>query len=167
MNKKTKRLAFFGLMVALAFVFSYLESLIPFNFGIPGIKLGLANLVIVVALYTVPKKDAFFIAIIRIVLAGFTFGGVTTMLYSLAGGVLSFLVMAIMQKNNKFSIIGVSMAGGVVHNAGQMIVAGLVMNTARIIYYFPFLIFAGLATGLLIGLVSNILISRLQKVIKL
>ncbi len=166
MNKKTKRLAFFGLMVALAFVFSYLESLIPFNFGIPGIKLGLANLVVVVAIYTVPKKDAFFIAIIRIVLAGFTFGGVTTMLYSLAGGILSFAVMAVMQKNDYFSVIGVSMAGGVAHNAGQMIVAGLVMNTARIIYYFPVLIFVGVITGVLIGVVSNVLINRLNKVIK-
>ncbi len=166
MNNKSKRLAFFGLMVALAFVFSYLESLIPFNFGIPGIKLGLANLVIVVALYTVPKRDAFFITVIRIVLSGLTFGGLVPMAYSLVGGILSFLVMALMKKSNKFSVVGVSMAGGVVHNAGQIIVAGIVMNTARIIYYFPVLIFAGLATGLLIGLVSNIIIDRVQKVIK-
>lgn len=166
MNNKSKRLAFFGLMVALAFVFSYLESLIPFNFGIPGIKLGLANLVIVVALYTVPKGDAFFIAIIRIVLSGLTFGGLVPMVYSLVGGILSFCVMALMQKSDKFSIVGVSMAGGVVHNAGQIIVAGIVMNTARIIYYFPVLIFAGLATGLLIGLVSNILVDRLKRQLK-
>lgn len=166
MNNKSKRLAFFGLMVALAFVFSYLESLIPFNFGIPGIKLGLANLVVVVALYTVPKKDAFFITVIRIVLSGLTFGGLVPMAYSLVGGILSFLVMALLKKNDKFSVVGVSMAGGVVHNAGQIIVAGIVMNTARIIYYFPVLIVVGLITGLLIGFVSNIIIDRLDKVIK-
>lgn len=163
--KKSKRIAVFGLMTALAFTFSYLESLIPFNFGIPGIKLGLANLVTVTALYVLPKRDAFWISVIRIVLSGLTFGGVFTMLYSLAGGILSFALMLAAQKNKQFSVIGVSVTGGVAHNAGQIIVAAAVMNTVRIVYYFPVLLISGLITGLLIGIVSNIIILRLKKVL--
>lgn len=163
--KKTKRIAVFGLMTALAFTFSYLESLIPFNFGIPGIKLGLANLVTVTALYVLPKKDAFFISVIRIVLSGLTFGGVFTMLYSLAGGLLSFVLMFVAQKCKQFSVTGVSVTGGIAHNAGQIIVAAVVMNTVRIVYYFPVLLISGLVTGLLIGIVSNLIISRLKRVL--
>ena len=98
MSNKSKKIALFGLMIALAFVFSYLESFIPIGIGIPGIKLGLANLVVVTAIYLFPKKYALIIAVIRIILAGLTFGGVSTMLFSLAGGLLSFIIMVILQK---------------------------------------------------------------------
>lgn len=98
MNSKAKKTALFGLMIALAFVFSYLETLIPLNIGVAGVKLGLANLVVVTALYTMPRRDAFFIAIIRIILVGITFAGVSTLIYSLAGGLLSFAVMCLLQK---------------------------------------------------------------------
>lgn len=165
MKNKSKRIAFYGLMIALCFVFSYLESLIPFNFGIPGIKLGLANLVVVVALYIFPKRDAFFISIMRIILSGLTFGGVVSMTYSLIGGILSFVVMLILQKTNKFTIVGVSCAGGVFHNIGQIIVAGFVMNTVRIVYYVPVLIFSGLITGVLIGIISKLITNRLEKIL--
>lgn len=94
MNNKSRKIAYFGLNVALAFVLSYFESLIPLNIGIPGIKLGLANLAVLTALYTLSAKDAFCISIIRIVLVGVTFGGISAMIYSLAGGLLSFVVMA-------------------------------------------------------------------------
>lgn len=108
--KKTniKRLCTLSLMIALAFAFSYLESLIPFNFGIPGIKLGIANLVVIVALYTMNAKDALFISIIRILLSGLAFSGPFAMIYSLIGGLLSFLVMFVAKKSNKLSPIGVS-----------------------------------------------------------
>lgn len=164
MNSKAKKTALFGLMIALAFVFSYLESLIPFNIGIAGVKLGLANLVVVTALYTMPKRDALFIALIRIVLVGITFAGVTTLAYSLAGGLLSFAVMCILQKNDKFSVIGVSLAGGIAHNIGQIIVAALVMNTPRIIYYLPVLAASGVISGILIGIISRIIIERIKKI---
>lgn len=162
-NSRAKRIALFGIMVALAFTFSYLESLIPFNFGIPGVKLGLANLVVVVALYVMKPGEAFSIAIIRIFLAGLTFGNVYSLAYSLCGGILSFIVMWLV-KRTKLSVIGVSMMGGICHNIGQIIVAAIVMETVRIVYYLPVLIGAGLLTGLLLGVISNLIINRLEKI---
>lgn len=153
------------MMVALAFTFSYLESLIPFNFGIPGVKLGLANLVVVVALYIMKPGEAFSIAVIRILLAGLTFGNVYSLAYSLCGGILSFIVMYFMRKT-KLSVIGVSMLGGICHNIGQIIVAAVVMETARIAYYLPVLLVAGLITGLLLGIVSKLIIDRFNKISK-
>ncbi len=164
-NSKAKRIAFFGMMVALAFTFSYLESLIPFNFGIPGMKLGLANLVVVVALYIMKPSEAFSIAVIRILLAGLTFGNVYSLAYSLCGGILSFIVMYFMRKT-KLSVIGVSMLGGICHNIGQIIVAAVVMETVRIVYYLPVLLVAGLITGLLLGIVSKLIIDRFNKISK-
>lgn len=150
-------------MIAIAFAFSYLESLIPFNFGIPGIKLGIANLVVIVALYTMNAKDALFISIIRILLSGLAFSGPFAMIYSLIGGLLSFLVMFVAKKSNKFSPIGVSALGGTVHNFGQILVAAVVMRTYRIIYYFPILMIVGLVTGILNGIIADIIIKRIAK----
>ena len=147
-------------MIALAFAFSYLESLIPFNFGIPGIKLGIANLVVIVALYTMNAKDALFISIIRILLSGLAFSGPFAMIYSLIGGLLSFLIMFVAKKSNKLSPIGVSALGGTVHNFGQILV---VMRTYRIIYYFPILMIVGLVTGILNGIIADIIIKRIAK----
>ena len=156
--KKTniKRLCTLSLMIAIAFAFSYLESLIPFNFGIPGIKLGIANLVVIVALYTMNAKDALFISIIRILLSGLAFSGPFAMIYSLIGGLLSFLVMFATKKSNKLSPIGVSALGGTV-------VAAVVMRTYRIIYYFPILMIVGLVTGILNGIIADIIIKRIAK----
>lgn len=158
-----KRLCTLALMIALAFAFSYLESLIPFNFGIPGIKLGIANLVVIIALYTMNAKDALFISIIRILLSGLAFSGPFAMIYSLIGGLLSFLVMFVAKKSNKFSPIGVSALGGTVHNLGQILVAAVVMRTYRIIYYFPILMIVGLVTGIVNGIISDIIIKRIAK----
>lgn len=162
-NDKAKRIALFGMMVALAFTFSYLESLIPFNFGIPGVKLGLANLVVVVALYIMKPGEAFAIAIIRVFLAGLTFGNVYSIAYSLCGGILSFAVMFLMKKT-KLSVIGISMLGGISHNIGQIIVAAIVMETIRIAYYLPVLLVAGLITGMLMGIISKLIIDRFKKI---
>ncbi len=166
MSSRVWKTACFGLLTALAFVFSYLESLISLNIGIPGIKIGLANLVVVAALYLFPVKYAFFIAVIRIILSGLTFGGISAMLFSLAGGIFSFAVMAVLKKTNRFSVTGVSAAGGIAHNAGQIIAAAFVMKTAQIIYYIPVLVISGTAAGFLIGIISGIIIKRLEKVIK-
>lgn len=166
MNGKSKKVAFFALHVALAFVFSYLESLIPFNFGIPGIKLGLANLVVVTALYTVGEKQAFAVSVIRIILSGLTFGGVFSLVYSLAGGILSFLAMLIAKRCRALSVTGVSVIGGSIHNIGQLIAAAIVMETPSIAYYLPVLLFSGAVTGAVIGVISNLIINRLDKVIK-
>ncbi len=161
-NSKAKRAAYFGMMVALAFTLSYLESLIPFNIGIPGIKLGLANLVVVIALYSIGIKAAFPIAVIRILLAGLTFGNANSLLYSLAGGILSLLIMWAV-KNTKLSVIGVSVLGGVFHNIGQLFIAALMMGTTKIAYYLPVLLIAGLVTGFLIGTASELVLKRLPK----
>lgn len=162
-NNKAKKIALFGMMVALAFTFSYFESLIPLDFVAPGIKLGLANLVVVIALYLMKPGEAFAIAIIRIFLAGLTFGNVYSIAYSLCGGIFSFLVMYLVRKT-KLSVIGVSMLGGICHNIGQIIVAAIVMETSRIAYYLPVLLVAGLITGLLLGVISKLVIERFEKV---
>lgn len=166
MNGKSKKVAFFALLVALAFVFSYLESLIPFHFGIPGIKLGLANLVVVTALYTVGEKQAFAVSVIRIILSGLTFGGVFSLVYSFAGGILSFLAMLIAKRCRALSVTGVSVIGGSIHNIGQLIAAAIVMETPSIAYYLPVLLLSGAVTGAVIGVVGNLIINRLDKVIK-
>ncbi len=160
MNRK---IAYYGLLVALAFIFSYVESLFPINLGIPGVKLGLANLVVIVSLYLFGIREAAVISFIRIVLSGITFGSPAAMVYSLAGGVLSLLIMVIAKKTNKFSTMGVSVAGGVFHNAGQIIVAMIVLETQSLIYYLPVLIISGLVAGVIIGILAAEIIKRLPK----
>lgn len=158
------RVAYFGVFTALALIFSYVETLIPINFGIPGVKLGLANLITLIALYKMTVKEAYLISVVRVVLSGFIFGNLFAILYSLAGGVLSITTMTVFKKSNKFSIYGVSMAGGVFHNIGQLIMAMLVVESVTIAGYLPVLLVSGLITGLVIGLVSNETIKRIGKI---
>lgn len=155
--------AYFGVFTALALILSYVESLIPISFGIPGIKLGLANLLIVVFLYKRNWKEAFLLSVVRILLAGFMFSNLFSILYSLAGGSLSLFVMAILKKQRSFSVVGVSVAGGITHNMGQLLVAMMVVETYRVGYYFPVLLIAGVLTGLVIGIVANEVLKRLNK----
>ena len=150
-----KRVACCAMLSALAMIFGYVEAVIPVNFGIPGVKLGLANLVIVVALYLLPTHHVLFIQIARIILVSFLFGNLSMMIYSLAGGLLSFLVMSLLKKAGGFSVIGVSIAGGVTHNIGQLIVAILVVQNMKIAYYASVLMIAGLITGGLIGMLAQ------------
>lgn len=163
----TKRIAYLGMLVALAFVLSYIESLIPISLGIPGAKIGLANLAVLIALYTIGIKNAFLISIVRIVLAGFTFGSVAGMLYSLAGGILSFGAMIVAKKTGKFTITGVSILGGVFHNLGQILMAMAVVKTASLIYYLPVLLIAGTLAGIGIGILGGLILKRVTKVMKL
>ena len=151
------------MLTALAMIFGYVEVLIPFSFGIPGIKLGLANLVIVLALYMLPVSQALSIQVARIVLISFLFGNMSMMLYSLAGGLLSFCVMSLLRRIQGFSVIGVSIAGGVSHNIGQLIVAMLVVKNLKLTYYLPALLIAGLVTGALIGLLTQKIKPVLEK----
>ena len=159
---KTK-VAYFGVFTALALIFSYVESIIPINFGIPGVKLGLANLIIVITLYKMSIKGAYILSVVRIVLAGFMFGNLFAILYSLSGGMLSLTIMCILKKTNKFSVFGVSMAGGVFHNIGQLLMAAIVLESVSIGYYFPVLLLSGLVTGFVIGVVSHEMMNRLKK----
>ena len=163
---KTKKIAYLGLLIALAFVFSYIEFLIPVNIGIPGAKLGLANLVIIVALYTLKERDAFLLSMIRIVLVGFTFANLASMLYSLAGGILSFLAMLFAKRTKKLSITGVSVIGGVFHNVGQIIMAIWVVKTSSLIYYLPVLMVSGIAAGVAIGILGAMVTKRMKGIYK-
>ncbi|SHO49441.1 Gx transporter family protein [Anaerocolumna xylanovorans] len=159
MRKSTARkVAYYGIFVALAFVFSFVEVLVPVSLGIPGIKLGLANIVVLTALYAMGPRDAFFISCVRIVLVGFTFGNMASLLYSMAGGLLSWLVMCLLKKIKGFSMIGVSLAGGISHNIGQIAVAALMLKTVSVIYYLPVLLIAGTITGILIGILGGMLL---------
>lgn len=162
----TRRIAYLGLLIALAFVLSYVEFLLPLNIGIPGAKVGLANLVVMVALYTLGKKDALILSFVRVLLVGITFGNLAMMMYSLAGAGLSFIAMLIGKKTNLFSPVGVSVLGGVFHNVGQIIVAIIVLETSSLIYYMPFLIVIGTITGIVIGIISGMIIDRISGVIK-
>ena len=162
---KTKKIAYLGLLVALAFIFSYIETLIPINIGVPGAKLGLANLVIIVALYTIGERNASLLSMVRIVLVGFTFANLASMLYSLAGGILSFLAMCIAKRSGKLSTTGVSVVGGVFHNVGQILMAIWVVKTASLVYYLPVLIIAGLASGVAIGILGAMVTKRVKKVV--
>lgn len=157
-----KKTALLGMLVALAFVLSYIETLIPVNLGIPGAKLGLANLVVMVALYTLGTKEAFGLSMVRILLAGLTFSSMAAMLYSFAGGLLSFAVMALMKKTKKLSVTGVSVLGGIAHNAGQIFVAMWMLDTATLIYYLPVLAITGVASGTVIGLLAVMVIRRIS-----
>lgn len=160
-----RRLTLYGMMIALAFVFSYLEHLIPFNIGIPGVKLGLGNIVVLLSLYTLGTGGAFLIAVLRILLIGLTFGGMFSMFYSLAGGLLSFTIMALLKRWKIFGVTGVSICGGVCHNVGQLIVAMLVLETGSVWYYFPVLLVTGALTGTAIGAAGALMTARLQKYI--
>lgn len=158
------RVAYFGVFTALALIFSYVETLIPFHIGIPGVKLGLANLIIVIALYKMSLKETYLLSVVRIVLSGFIFGNYFSIIYSLAGGLLSLTVMALLRKRGGFSILGISIAGGVCHNIGQLAIAMVVVETFSVIYYVPVLLIAGLATGLLIGIAADGMLKRLVNI---
>lgn len=162
MSKKVARM---GVFIALAMIFSYIEVLIPFNFGIPGVKLGIANIVTVTSLYVFSTGEAFGISVIRIVLMGILFGNGMSLLYSLTGGLLSFLAMWIGKRTSWFSVIGVSVAGGVFHNVGQILAVMLVMKNTMFVAYLPVLFVAGVVTGYLIGLLANKIIELLPHIV--
>lgn len=163
---KAKKIATYGLLVALAFIFSYIESLIPFNFAVPGMKVGLANLVVITALYSMGAKEALILSVIRIILVGFTFRDPSTLMFSLAGGLLSWFLMVICQKLKLFSMVGVSIIGGVAHNVGQIAVAIVYINNLNLVYYLPFLLVMGVVTGTLIGILGSMIVKRLKNIVK-
>lgn len=158
------RVVTFGVFAALALIFSYVEGLIPIQLAIPGVKLGLANLIVVIALYKVSWKETLLLAIVRVLLAGFLFGNLFSIVYSLAGSLVSLAVMMGLKRNGRFSVIGVSIAGGTAHNIGQLAVAMLVLESSSIIYYAPMLLVAGVLTGMVIGIAANEMLKRLVKI---
>lgn len=163
--KKGKKTAFCGMFLALALVAGYIEQILPITLGIPGVKLGLANIVTMVLLYTVGLRTTVGITSARILLAGLLFGTGFSIVYSAAGAALSLFVMVILKHMKKFSYIGVSVAGGVFHNVGQILVAVFVLETKALVYYLPILILSGLVAGIVIGMLSGLLLQRLSPVI--
>jgi heptaprenyl diphosphate synthase len=157
----TKQIALRGMLVALAMVLSWFESRVSLGIMIPGMKLGLTNLVVMIALYRLSEKDAIFINIIRILLVSMTFGNMFSMVYSLAGGLLSGTVMIILKRTKKFSMTSVSVAGGIFHNVGQIVVAMILMQTLALFYYLMVLWISGIVSGIIIGILSAEMVKRI------
>ena len=157
---RSSNVATVALLASLALILSYVEAIIPYTPGIPGIKLGIANLVAVVALYKLSAKYAVMLNVIRIVVAGLLFTGVFGMLYSLAGATISLIGMILLKKTDLFSITGISMAGGFLHNMGQLAIEALLINDIRIFYYLPVLMISGTIAGVAIGVAAELVIRR-------
>ena len=157
-----KKVSLYGILVSLAFIASYIEVLIPFNFHIPGMKLGLANIVVLAALYTGGAKAGITVSIIRIILVGLTFGNPYSAMYGLSGGVLSLVVMILLKRTDFFGMMGVSMAGGVAHNIGQLLCAMILLKLPAVFTYLSYLILVGTVTGALIGIIDEEVLKRLK-----
>lgn len=160
--KKTKRLVLLAMLTAVAMILSYVESLLP-SVGIPGVKMGLANIAVIFALFRFGWKEAAALSLVRVVLVSLLFGSVGAMLYSLAGAVLSLAVMAPLRRIDRFSTVGISVAGGVAHNAGQILMAMLILQTKQLLGYLPVLAVSGIAGGVLTGLAAALLIRRIPE----
>ncbi len=161
----TRKITTLALSVALAMILSFVESQIPPLVAIPGIKIGLANIVTVFLLYTLGEIPAMSVSAVRVVLSSLLFSSLVSMAYALAGAVLSFVTMFLLKRFSPLGITGVSVAGAVMHNVGQIAVAMLVLGTAEIAYYLPVLIISGTIAGVGVGLISGLLTKRLTGVI--
>ena len=160
---KTKKLTTMAMLTAVAMILSYVEAMLP-SIAIPGVKMGLANIAVVFALYRFGWKEAVVISLIRVVLMSLLFTGVAAMLYSLAGAAVSLILMGLLKKVNAFSAVGVSVAGGVGHNAGQVLLAMWMLETGELMYYLPALAISGVISGVLIGFAGGMLVNRMKKV---
>lgn len=158
----SKRIAMYGLIIALAMILSYIESLIPLSFAVPGMKIGLTNIVVVFALYRMKKIDAVIISIIRVIMNSTLFGNAYSFMYSIAGACLSLTAMFLLKKSGRFSAVGVSVGGGICHNLGQILVASMVFETGKLIYYFPALCVSGTVAGIFVGVAAGIITDRIK-----
>lgn len=162
---RTKNISEFAIYTALAFIFSYIESLVPLPLPFPGMKLGLANLVILIILYRKNFRYAFCLSMLRNLLNAFTFGSLFSLAYSLAGSIFSLLVMALFKRVAKkhLSLVSVSAVGGLFHNLGQLVIASLIVGFHSILWYIPILYFSGVLTGVLIGFFAIQILKRFPK----
>ena len=166
MKNNTKRLTALALTISFAMVLSYIESRIPAFVAIPGIKVGLANIAVIFALYKFGTKDAIIISVLRVFLVSLLFGSSVSLIYSLAGATLSLISMVLLKKITPLSEVGVSVCGGVMHNAGQITAASILLDTNVVVYYLPFLILSGTLAGIVVGIVSALLVKRVNLRIK-
>ena len=165
MSDKSKKIAVLGVLTGVALVLSYLEAILPPIYAaVPGIKVGLPNIVIILILYKFGAREAAVISFLRVVLVALLFGNAMTLAYSLVGAVLSLLVMALMKKADFFSPVGVSILGGVFHNIGQILVAIVLLNSTLIGYYMIILTITGTLAGVFVGLTGSILLKRLVNI---
>ena len=163
---KTRMLVFISVLVAQGMILSFIETMLPIPFIAPGAKLGLANIVTLSAIYLLTFKQAAAVVLLRVVLTAVTFGSLSSFLYSLSGGVLSLLIMAGILKvfKGEISLMGVSVAGAVAHNIGQLVVATIMIHNVLIFTYLPILLIVAIPTGIFVGIVARILINYLEKV---
>lgn len=163
-----KRITYLAAFSAVAIILGYVEALLPINFGIPGVKLGLANLVTVIMFYSdnfgFKLKDIIIVCLVRIITVGFLFGNMYGIIYSLCGGLLSLIIMYIFYGFRVLGTLGISIVGGIFHNIGQLLVAMFVVKELKIIYYAPVLLLSGSITGCLIGLLSGLVLLRLKRI---
>ncbi len=163
MKNQTKKIAFLGLFTTVALVLSYIEAILPPIYqAIPGIKVGLPNIIIIFMLYRFGLKEAVAVSLIRLVIVALLFGNGMTFIYSLAGATLSLLIMVILKKTNLFSTVGVSIAGGVFHNLGQILVAMFLLNSSQIGYYMIVLAITGTIAGVFVGIAGALLLKRTE-----
>ena len=161
-SRSNHSIAIAGLLAAVALIFSYVEILFPVFIAVPGVKLGIANIVIIIALYYLDGRYALAINVVRVFIAGLLFSGVFGILYSLAGALLSLGTMVLLKRTERFSVTGVSIAGGVTHNLGQILVAAVVVGNIKVFVYFPVLIISGVISGAVIGVLAQLILLRLR-----
>ena len=159
---KTKKLTVLSLCIAIAMVLSFIESQIPAFVAIPGVKAGLANIAVVYALYKLGWKEAILVSMVRVVLVSLLFGNFMSLFYSLAGAALSLIGMIVLKKTDSFSCVAVSVTGGVLHNIGQILIAGIILETDVLRYYLPFLLVSGTIAGIIIGILAAYLVRRVD-----
>lgn len=160
--RKNQKIALRGALIALALVLSYVESFIPVFVAVPGIKIGLANIVTVFALYRLNTRDAIFISLCRILLSAVLFSNLMVLVYSLAGAALSLLAMKLGMEIRQLSVTGVSILGGVFHNVGQVLVAAILLQNGNVFYYLAVLFISGTVSGILIGIFAGMILKRFE-----
>ena len=166
MRNKTRRIALLGVLTSVALVLSYLEVMLPpISTAVPGIKMGLPNIIIIFLLYKFGLKEAVTVSLIRVFIVALLFGNVMTLAYSVAGAVLSLGLMSLFKKFDFFSQVGVSIIGGISHNLGQILVAIFLFDTIQIGYYMIILSITGTIAGVVIGIISSILVKKLEKLV--
>ena len=159
---KSSKITQCAILSALAIVFGYIEMLIPLPVALPGVKWGLGNIVVLVAIYILGKKSAFFIMLIKVITSSLLFSAPSVFIYSLFGGIFSFILMTVLKKYN-FHIITVSIGGGIFHNIGQILCASIMMRTITVFSYLPILVLCGAVSAVVTGICADLIMKRIKK----
>ena len=162
MSRKTRIITLLGVCIAAAMVLSYIETLIPTPFAVPGVKLGLANIVTLFLLLKLDWKAAGVVSLIRVLLSSLLFGNAASLAYSIAGALLSIIVMSFLKKTSAFTAVGLSVSGGVAHNIGQILMAVVLLGTDKIMWWLPILVVSGMVTGIATGAVAALIDKKVK-----